>query len=379
MRRAGHNELVAAEEELELNGDYFHLPQEHVVYGPGSLSRLGAEVERLKGERAFLITGHSLSEKTDFVDRIREKLGHRWAGMFAGIRQHTPKSDVTRGAAEARAARADLLLSLGGGSPIDGTKAVARAIEEADGRLLPHLAIPTTLSAAEFSHLVGVTDEEKKAKTGFADPRLVPRSVILDPELTQATPMPLWLSSGMRAMDHAVETLLAPGDHPIPDVMALEAIDRLFRLLPASKENAQDVTVRGELQIAAWMSFFGEVNTAMGMSHILGRRVGARYDVPHGVTSCITLPWVMEAEAARKPAPLAAIGRRIAREARMEGESKAARAAAQAMRDLVSRLGLPARLSQVGVPHNDLASIAEAAYPPGEERARALELLERMW
>jgi len=158
-----------------------------------------------------------------------------------------------------------------------------------------------------------------------------------------------------------------------------EAIDRLFRLLPASKENAQDVTVRGELQIAAWMSFFGEVNTAMGMSHILGRRVGARYDVPHGVTSCITLPWVMEAEAARKPAPLAAIGRRIAREARMEGESKAARAAAQAMRDLVSRLGLPARLSQVGVPHNDLASIAEAAYPPGEERARALELLERMW
>lgn len=362
-----------------LNGEYIYLPQEHVVYGPGSLSRLGAEVERLNGERVFLITGHSLAEKTDFVGRIRANLGGRWAGLFTGIRQHTPKSDVARAAAEAMASQADLLLSLGGGSPIDGTKAVARAIEETEGRLLPHLAIPTTLSAAEFSHLVGVTDDEKKAKTGFSDPRLVPRSVILDPELTLPTPMALWLSSGMRAFDHAVETLLAPGDHPIPDVMALEAVDRLFRLLPASKENPQDVALRGELQIAAWMSFFGEVNTAMGMSHILGRRIGARYDVPHGVTSCITLPWVMEAEASRSPGPLARIGARIAPEAARGAEDGAGRAAARATRDLVSRLGLPARLSQVGVPRGDLASIAEAAYAEGEQRTRALELLERMW
>lgn len=345
------------------------------MYGPGSVSRLGGEVERLKGERVFLITGQSLAEKTDFVGRIRANLGGRWAGMFTGIRQHTPKSDVARAAAEARASRVDLLLSLGGGSPIDGTKAVARTIEEAEGRLLPHVAIPTTLSAAEFSHLVGVTDDEKKAKTGFSDPRLVPRSVILDPELTLPTPMSLWLSSGMRAVDHAVETLLAPGDHPIPDVMALEAVDRLYRLLPASQENPQNVALRGELQIAAWMSFFGEVNTAMGMSHILGRRIGARYDVPHGVTSCITLPWVMEAEAVRLPAPLARIGARIAPDAAVGGEDHAARA----IRDLVSRLGLPSRLSQVGVPHGDLVSIAEAAYPAGEERLLALDLLERMW
>jgi alcohol dehydrogenase class IV len=297
------------------------------------------------------------------------------------MRQHTPKGDVTRAASEALAASADLLISLGGGSPIDGAKATARAMEDATGRRPMHLAIPTTLSAAEFSHLVGVTDDERKAKTGFSDVRLVPRSVILDPELTLPTPMRLWLSSGMRAMDHAVETLNSPGDHPIPDVLALEAIARLFQFLPASKAQASDLVSRGELQIAAWMSFFGEVNTAMGMSHILGRRIGATYDVPHGITSCITLPWVMEATAARRPGPVAAVARRLGggSHAGIEASPTLAIGAAAAVRDLVRRLELPARLRDVGVPQEALPQIAEAAYPAGEERELARELLGRMW
>lgn len=346
-------------------------------FGPGSLTCLAEEVERLAGERAFLITGRSLAEKTDFVERIRAQLGPRLAGAFSAIRQHTPKGDVARATDQARAAGADLLISLGGGSPIDGAKAVAGALLEATGHLPPHLAIPTTLSAAEFSHLVGVTDEARQAKTGFADVRLAPRTVILDAELCLATPMDLWLASGIRALDHAVETLCAPGEHPVPDVLALEAIERLFRFLPATKADPGNLVARGELQLAAWMSFFGEVNTPMGMSHILGRRLGATYNVAHGVTSCITLPWVMEAAAGRSPRPLAAIGRRLGAGANDEGQ--AARAAANLVRDLIRRLELPSRLSQVGVPRADLPAIAQAAYPEGEERALASDLLERMW
>lgn len=358
-------------------GEYVFLPTERVFFGPGSLERLGAEADRLESQRAFLITGRSLAEKTDFVGRIRAQLGDRLAGTFSAIRQHTPKGDVARAADQAQAARADLLISLGGGSPIDGTKAVARALADATGRLPPHLAIPTTLSAAEFSHLVGVTDEARQAKTGFADVRLAPRSVILDAELCLATPMDLWLASGIRALDHAVETLYAPGEHPVTDVLALEAIERLFRFLPASKADPGNLVARGELQLAAWMSFFGEVNTPLGMSHILGRRLGATYNVPHGVTSCITLPWVMEAMAGRRPRPLAAMGRRLG--AAGDGEEASARAAADSVRELIQRLELPSRLSQVGVPQVDLPAIAEAAYPEGEERARALDLLRRMW
>ncbi|MGH2625442.1 MAG: iron-containing alcohol dehydrogenase, partial [Anaerolineales bacterium] len=276
-----------------MGGEYLFLPTERVLFGPGSLTRLAEEVDRLEGKRAFLITGRSLAQKTDFVEKIGSQLGPRLAGAFTAIRQHTPKSDVARAAAEAQAAATDLLISLGGGSPIDGTKAVARALAEADGRWLPHLAIPTTLSAAEFSHLVGVTDEARRSKAGFADVRLTPRSVILDAELCLATPMDLWLASGIRALDHAVESLYAPGEHPISDVLALEAIERLFRFLPASKADPGNLVARGELQLAAWMSFFGEANAPLGMSHVLGRRLGATYNVPHGVTSCITLPWVM--------------------------------------------------------------------------------------
>lgn len=359
------------------SGEYLFLPTERVLFGPGSLARLAEEVDRLGGERAFLITGRSLAEKTNFVGRIRSQLGPRLAGTFSAIRQHTPRGDVARAAAQVQAAAADLLISLGGGSPIDGTKAVARAVAETTGRLPPHLAIPTTLSAAEFSHLVGVTDEARRAKTGFADARLAPRSVILDAELCLATPMDLWLATGIRALDHAVETLYAPGEHPVPDVLALEAIERLFRFLPASKADPGNLIARGELQLAAWMTFFGEVNIPLGMSHILGRRLGATYDVPHGVTSCITLPWVMEAMAERRPRPLASMGRRLG--AAAVAEETAARAAADSVRDLIRRLELPSRLSQVGVPQADLPGIAEAAYPEGEEREVALRLLRRMW
>src|SRR5439155_24027016 len=173
--------------------------------------------------------------------------------------------------------------------------------------------IPTTLSAAEFSHLAGVTNESggQPIKAGFVDVAVMPRVVLLDPALTLETPLPLWLSTGIRALDHAVETLYAPGAHPINDVLALEAIRRLFAWLPRSMAGPDDLDARTELQIASWMSFFGETNTPMGLSHNLGRRIGATYNVPHGITSCITLPHVMRHLAHRHTAALAGIARAL--------------------------------------------------------------------
>jgi alcohol dehydrogenase class IV len=363
----------------EVRGSHYFLPLERVLFGPGSLNELAGEVDRLGSKRAFLITGRSLSERSDLVERVSSLLGEQLVGVFAEIRQHTPGSDVERAARAAHAARADLLLSLGGGSPIDGAKAVARALKQAGGRLPMHLAIPTTLSAAEFSHRVGVTDEATKAKTGFADPQLAPRSVILDAEVTLATPMEVWLSSGVRALDHAVETLYSPGFHPLPDVLALEAGARLTRLLPSSRGSPEDIGVRTELQLAAWMSYFGQVNTPMGMSHNLGRRIGATFGVLHGITSCITLPGVMRAMAERRPAALATLGRRLGAASPDAPDAEAARAAAADVVRLVGELGLPGRLRQVGVPRQALDDIAASAYPEGDERNLARRLLEEMW
>jgi alcohol dehydrogenase class IV len=368
--------MAAADEHIQ--GEYRFLPQEHVVFGAGSLVRLAGEVERIGGARALIITGSSLATKTDVVASVVEALGAYHAGTFDGIRQHAPGSGVVQATEAARAIAADVLVSVGGGSPIDATKAVALALAQESGAFMPQIAIPTTLSAAEFSHLVGVTNEERRAKTGFADTRVAPRSVILDARLTLATPLRLWLSSGIRSLDHAVETLYAAGAHPINDVLALEAIRRLFAALPSCMEQPDDLEVRTELQLAAWMSFFGEVNTPMGLSHNLGRRMGATYNVPHGITSCITLPHVMRHLAHEAAPQLAAIARVLQLSDAGPGHIDAALIAADAVSDLIGRLGLPRRLSDVGIGEDDLHDIAVATVGDSPQLAEVEQLLTRM-
>lgn len=367
---------MTADERIQ--GEYRFLPQEHVVFGAGSLARLAGEVERIGGARALIITGSSLATKTDVVASVTQALGAYHAGTFDGIRQHAPGSGVVQATEAARTANADVLVSVGGGSPIDATKAVALALAQENGLFLPQIAIPTTLSAAEFSHLVGVTNEERRAKTGFADTRVAPRIVILDALLTLATPLRLWLSSGIRALDHAVETLYAAGAHPISDVLALEAIRRLFAELPNCMENPDDLEIRTELQLAAWMSFFGEVNTPMGLSHNLGRRMGATYNVPHGITSCITLPHVMRHLVHQATPQLAAIARTLQLFDAGPGAIDAALIAADAVSDLIGRLGLPRHLSEVGIGEGDLHDIAVATVGDSPQLAEVEQLLARM-
>ncbi|HZU02788.1 MAG TPA: iron-containing alcohol dehydrogenase [Ktedonobacteraceae bacterium] len=345
-------------EQNTLEGEYFFLPQEHILFGSGSLSGLADEVARVGGSRALIITGRSLATQTDVIASVTQALARFHAGTYTGIRQHTPKSDVAQAVEQAHALRADVLVSVGGGSPIDATKAVAMTLFQERGVFIPHIAIPTTLAAAEFSHLVGVTDDALKLKGGFAHTQVTPRSVILDAQLTLPTPMQLWLSTGIRALDHAVETLYAPGIHPINDILALEAIRKLFTYLPRSKAHPDDLHARTELQLAAWMSFFGEVNTPLGLSHNLGRRIGASYNVPHGVTSCILLPHVMRALAPHHIQPLMRITQALQLTDDRPSELEAALRAADAVQGLVRRLGLPQRLQDVGVTATEFHKIA---------------------
>jgi maleylacetate reductase len=150
-------------------------------------------------------------------------------------------------------------VSLGGGSVIDGTKAVARELGYPK-----QVAVPTTLSGAEWAHRVGVTDEAAGRKGGFTNPSAVPQVVILDPEATLFTPEKLWLSTGIRALDHAVEGFLFGGEHPITDVTGLEGARLLLAYLPRSREEPEDVEARLELQIAAWFAYFGPFKHSNG-------------------------------------------------------------------------------------------------------------------
>jgi maleylacetate reductase len=334
------------------SGTHTFLATTRVHFGADALQKL--EEEARFYDRAFVITGRSLNEKSGLIRRVGALLGGSHAGTFAGMGQHTPGGTVEKAAAQAETAAADLLVGVGGGSVIDGTKAVARQLGYP-----AQVAIPTTLSGAEWAHRAGVTDESAGRKRGFADSKTVPPVVILDPGATVYTLERLWLSTGIRALDHAVEGFLYGGDHPITDVTGPTGAKRLMEYLPLSKRAPDDLEVRLELQLASWLAYFGPANTPMGLSHELGRRIGASYDVPHGITSCVLL------------APsLRVLEERILDERLSVLSEALGGEPSERVATLVEELGLPSSLRDVGVPEEDLEPIA------GEYGDRAEEVLD---
>lgn len=363
-------------------GEHISLPQEKVIYGKGSLKRLPDEVSRLDCDRAIIITGRSLATSTPVIGNVQAILGAGHAGTFSGVRQHAPESGIHEAVRQAKKFQADVLISVGGGSPIDATKAVARALAlERNGDYLPHIAIPTTLSAAEYSHVAGYKDEEVQEKTGFAESRATPRIVILEPEITVHTPMWLWLSSGIRALDHAVETLYSQGYHPVSDVLALQAIADLFEYLPRCKREPHDLVPRQGCQLAAWMSYFSpaSVGAHRGLSHTIGKRIGASYNVPHGVTSCILLAHVMRYQVHEHAARLAPVAHRLGLVDEKSPVREAALAAAEAVDNLVKELDLPVCLKEVDVPEAAFDQIARASASNGASEDDILQILRQAW
>jgi alcohol dehydrogenase class IV len=267
-------------------------------------------------------------------------------------------SQIDAGVEEAASARADAVVSFGGGSAIDAAKIISVRLADRGGRALPHVAIPTTLSVAELAAGAGFTNEAGD-KAGMRDPRLLVETVIYDAELTLATPMQLWLSTGIRALDHAVEGFLAEGEHPLNDVMALDAIRRLFDSLPRAKAAPTDLDIRTENQLAAWFSFTLPAASASGLSHTMGKQIGARHGIPHGVTSCLLLPHVMRYLERGMPERVA-----------MLSEATDGDPATQVIR-LIATLGLPQHMAAYGIGEPELrqaASEVAGKYPAEDLR-----------
>ena len=302
--------------------------------------------------------------------------------------RHVPSRTVATAVAQARTVRADALVAFGGGSPIDAAKIVAQELLE-DGQIqadMPQIAISTTLSAGEFTPFAGITDETTRVKGLRADPRICPRTVVLDPEVTRPTPTQLWAATGVKAMDHAIEALWSVQPQPVSDALAMEAIRKLRRFLPRSIAEPDNLDARGECQIAAWMSIFGMANVGVRLSHVLGHQIGARWDVPHGVTSCITLPHCMRHLAPRTLRQQGMVAEALGIAVSGRPPEAVAADAADAVEGFIRNLGLPARLRDVGAREDELPAVSrEVAHerpslreePDGE--AVLLALLRRMW
>ena len=338
------------------NGEFTLTRLERVIYGPGKIAALKEEMERRKLERAVVATTDVVA-KLPILQQVTVALGSRCAGVFTGVVQHVPRGTVNALAEELKRLNADSVVSLGGGSPIDSCKVALYGL--LPDRELIHIAVPTTLAAAEYTHAGGVTDETTRVKSGVYDPRVLPRTVIADPALTLATPDWLWVTTGMRALDHAIECAYAIRHQPISDVLASKAIALLVKHLPASIRSKGDEQLahRGQCQMAAWFSIYGAMNTRFGLSHLLGHQIGPKWDVPHGVTSCITLPTAMRfmAEIAAHRFGPVADGFGIPFDP--ANPKPAALACADRTEQFIAQFDVPKRLRDAKVPREEIGQI----------------------
>jgi maleylacetate reductase len=388
-----------------MQGSYDYFPLERVVFGKPLAEALPEEMAHLGCRRAFLVASRSLSRGADVVARLRGALGERFAGLFDEGAPHTPRRVVLAAAAAAREAKADVFVSLGGGSAIDLVKMIQVAIAEGvtraeqldpfhirlgtDGQLVVppirpsgvrQIAVPTTLSAAEFTHRAGSVDEQGQKKDLYVRRDLCPVAVVLDPAATVHTPEWLWLSTAIRAVDHAVESICAVNAQPFTDATCLHGLRMLQRSLRATKRDPADLGQRLQSQIGAWLVSSGLARGQHGASHGISYSLAAVAHVPHGHCSCVLLPAVL-----RFNKPVNADRQALVSDALERPGAEAA----EALIGLLKDLGLPTRLQEVGVRREQLAQIARTvvanaqhvrANPrPIRTEAEVMGILESAW
>jgi len=393
-------------------GIYRPLTPQRVVVGLGKLDTLVDELDQLAVKNALIITSPSVAQQTPLLKQLTSALGCPAETVFQKVTPHSPIPMILEAAEQARANSSDCLISIGGGSSIDTAKAIAfvlsrniktlsdfephleraangQATAPAEIRALPHIAIPTTGSAAEYSGIAGITEPTHKKKYLIATPDIAPQVSILDPTAVAHTPNEFWLSTLIRSVDHAIEAAYSKGSNPHTRTLAEEAARLLWTYLPISKESPKDLKALGSLQVAAWHSGWAALGAGTGLSHGIGYILGGRYDIPHGICSCVTLPATMQWNLPSCGPALASIARAMGVADAQEDEQQAATRAIDSVKQLIADLGLPSRISELGsLTKKDLDEIASLAMElphrktnPREVQSKAdmLELLHLAW
>jgi maleylacetate reductase len=378
---------------------------ERIAFGSPAADALLSEIARCGARRVFVTSTRSLARQDNGpLQRIERALGGAHVGTYPAIRSHSPREDVVAGAAAARAAGADLIVAVGGGSVIDATKAMLLCLwlhlETVDAMepyrsgfdrgYNPAIAPPTdpvrmvsvstTLSASEFTDSAGVTHSATNTKQSFRHRLFAPRCVILDPAATLDTPQWLLLCTGIRAVDHAVEGYCSPRASLATEALSLHGLKLLQEALPAIKLNPGDPAPRLAAQIGMWQAIAPLASgVPTGASHGIGYALGSTFGVAHGHTSCVMLPpvlkWNAQANAARQQALAAAMG-------------APDRPAWELVRELIAVLDQPVALRAVGIKREDLDELARRAlgYHPVKMNPRRIasaadvrEILELAW
>ncbi|MFI6356302.1 maleylacetate reductase and hydroxyquinol 1,2-dioxygenase domain-containing protein [Streptomyces sp. NPDC050743] len=334
-----------------------------VVFGAGTVGRLGEEVGRLGCSRVLLLSSGPLAAASA---RVRQALGGLLAAEFDGAAMHTPVEVTERALEVLRESSADCVVAVGGGS----TTGLSKALALRTG--LPQVILPTTYAGSEVTPVLGETRDGRKVTQ--SSPEILPETVIYDVDFTLTLPLSMSVTSGVNALAHAVEALYSADANPVTDQQALDAISRIARALPRLAADPADLDARADLLHAAWLAGTCLATVGMGLHHKLCHTLGGSFDLPHAETHTVVLPHAMAYNAPAVPDVM----RRIA-------DALGVPDAPSGVYDLVASLGGPTSLRDLGMPESGLARATELAtstpYPnPRELTGEGIEeLLAGAW
>lgn len=322
-----------------------------VVFGPGTLAQLAGELNRLGVKRALLL---STAEQRTTAEDIAGALGDVAVGVFAQAMMHVPLETVRRAQQETEGLKADGLVAIGGGSTVGLAKALALDTG------LPIVAVPTTYAGSEVTPIYGLTEGSVK-RTG-RDPRVLPRTVIYDAELSAGLPMEMTVTSLFNAMAHAAEAIYAHDGSPMVTLMAEQGLRASAMALLTLRTAPGDLDARGDALYGAYLcgSVLGMVS--MGLHHKLCHTLGGGFNLPHAALHTVILPHALAYNAAHAPQAMASIARAL-------GVTDAARG----LHDLALRCGAPVSLQAIGMPADGLDQAVERAMQQQYPNPRPLE------
>ena len=339
-----------------------------VLFGRGALEKLSAEIERLGAKRALVL---STPEQRASAEDVSRRLGARSAGVYDKAVMHVPIETAEAARAVAKELNADCCVAVGGGSTIGLGKAIALT------SALPILAIPTTFAGSEMTPIYGITAQGQK-KTG-RDARVLPRTVIYDPQLTMTLPAKIAGPSGMNAIAHCVEALYAEDANPITSLMAEEGIRALAHSLPKVVGDPDDVEARAEALYGAWLAGACLGNVGMAIHHKLCHTLGGSYNLPHAETHTVILPHAVKYNREAAKDAMARIARALGANGRAKTDP------AGALYDLARKIDAPLSLKSIGLKAGVLDDAARLAtqnpyYNPRPiEYAAIRQLLQNAW
>lgn len=355
----------------------FAAPTE-VVYGLGAVASVGDITARYSRDRLFLLSDPGVVA-AGLLDRVADRLrtaGLSWQ-LFAEIEANPSVETVERAFAAYRAAEAEAILVVGGGSSMDVAKAVGilatnggritdyEGAERVGTPVPPIIGIPTTAgTASEVTVFCVITDRARKFKFSCRSAKLAMRQAIMDPELTVSMPPALTAAVGMDTLTHAIESYVSRLAYPLTEALSLGAIELVHQHLERAVHEGGNIAARGGMLMACWMAGLAFTQARLGNVHAMAHPVGGHFDVPHGVANAIILPTVMDYNASTDPARFAAIAERLGH----RGSGKVAQDAAAAVtlvRQLAERIGIPGSLGAVNVPRAGIPVLAADAMQSG--------------